>query len=810
MLSRFGMKILSSVICSLLGCWLGFAAETNTATVSEIKSGGLAAGAPLSPGPNDGRIAFVVARMLEQGQYSQYPFDEQISEKFFDRYLETLDPQHMHFLQSDIAEFDHYRTNLDQLTLTRKGVGDTTPAFEIFNRFMQRIEQRVEYATNILKNGKFEFNTDERMLLNRHEAPYPTDLNDAKRLWLQRLRYEYLQEKLGRMGAKNKADTSAKAKNKSSTNAIAATKSGEPSKEVKKKTDAEEIVELLTRRYNRIARMFHELDSDDVLERYLTALAHVYDPHSDYMNMRQAQNFSIQMNLSLYGIGAELGVTEEGYCKINRLLPGGPAAKSKKLKEQDRIVAVAQSNGPPVDIVDMGLDKAVLLIRGPKGSEVRLTVIPANGDTSQRHVVTLIRDKIPLEDQQAKAKIIDLPGADGKPLRFGIIDLPSFYTPMDLSGGGDASGRRFASADVAQLLEKLEKENVAGVIIDLRRNGGGSLEEAVKLTGLFIKEGPVVLVRGPNGDVTVDEDTDNRVVYEGPLILLTSRFTASASEIFAGALQDYGRALVVGDISTHGKGTVQKLNPLRQWVAPATDTATNDPGALKVTIRKFYRASGASTQLKGVMPDIVLPSVMNYSKDVGESALDNPMPWDTIPSARYEKINLVAPHLNELLKRSSERVATNQDFVYIREDIEQFRKNEADKTVSLNEQQRLKEKEENDTRQKARDKERLARKEPNQTVYELSLRQTDLPGLPPPVEKTNTLAKNFHGAALASESAKTAVSTGADAAVPATTSAEDEDEPAPPAVDATLDETEHVLADYISLLSQSNALTANH
>jgi carboxyl-terminal processing protease len=340
------------------------------------------------------------------------------------------------------------------------------------------------------------------------------------------------------------------------------------------------------------------------------------------------------------------------------------------------------------------------------------------------------------------------------------------------------------------------------VVLDLRRNGGGSLEEAIKLTGLFIKSGPVVQVKNSEGDIYVDEDNDPGVVYDGPLVVLTSRFSASASEILAGALQDYGRALVVGDQSTHGKGTVQNLNPLRGF--PGLAAAGYDPGQLKITIRKFYRASGASTQKKGVLPDIVLPSVLNQSEDIGEAALDTALPWDVIKSARYEKLNQVDPYLGELLQRSASRVATNQDYVYIREDIEQFRKIQNDKTVSLNEAERLKEKEEAEARQKAREKERLARKDSDRTTYELTLKQVDLPGLPAPVQKTN------HSVTLAPTSGSGTNLASVTAAVPRTPeSLDDADaEEAAPVADAMLEETEQILMDYISLLNKKGLAAA--
>src|SRR5882724_9470632 len=588
----------------------------------------------IAPGPLDGHIAFVTAKLLEQLHYLHQPFDETVSSKFLDRYLEALDPQHVHFIQADLADFEHYRTNLNHLTKARNAA-DTHPACEIFQRFVERLQQRVAYVEELLKTEKFTFDSDERIAINRHESPYPKDLQEAKSLWRDRLKFEYLQEKLGKLDARKKAQA---AKNKTAPAVAAA--------DAKPKSEPEEIVDTLRHRYHRQLRYFTDWNNDDVLQIYLTTLAHVFDPHSDYFGHAQLESFSISMNLSLFGIGAEL-VSEDGYCKIRRLLPGGPAIKSKKIQENDRIVAVAQGEQPFVDVVDMNLTKAVQLIRGPKGTDVSLKMIPADGDSSAPKIVTLKRDEIKLEDQAAKAKIIDLPNTqspNGQNLRLGVIDLPSFYAQFDvggnrrneLAGEGGASAPKSTTADVARLLKKLKEENVSGVILDLRRNGGGSLEEAIKLTGLFIKEGPVVQVKNFDGKIEQDDDTDPSIAYAGPLIVLTSKFSASASEILAGALQDYGRALIVGDASTHGKGTVQSLIQLAPYMRQKGLAATNNPGAVKITIRKFYRASGASTQLKGVTPDVVLPSVNNHA-EVGEASLENPLPWDTIASAPYEK-----------------------------------------------------------------------------------------------------------------------------------------------------------------------------
>src|SRR5258706_10413202 len=350
-----------------------------------------------------------------------------------------------------------------------------------------------------------------------------------------------------------------------------------------------------------------KLSADQVYEVYLTALAHVYDRHSDYMGRRQLEEFNISMSLSLFGIGAQLQ-SEEGYCKIRALLPGGPAMASKQIKPGDRIVAVAQDGKEPVDIIEMPLIEVVQLIRGPKGTKVTLTLIPGDAvDSSMRKTLTLVRDEIKLENQEAKARIVDLPIADGKTQRIGVIDLPSFYSGDESRNGHGHSG---ATADVAKLIEKLKQENVKGIILDLRRNGGGSLEEAINLTGLFFEFGPVVQTKDGEGHVSVERDRDPTVLYEGPLVVLTSKLSASASEILAGALQDYERAILVGDPSTFGKGTVQSMIQLAPLMHRLKQEPTENPGALKLTIRKFYRPDGSSTQLKGVVPDIILPSAL--------------------------------------------------------------------------------------------------------------------------------------------------------------------------------------------------------
>jgi carboxyl-terminal processing protease len=740
--------------------------------------------ARLAPGPNDPAIAYWTARLLEESHYSQQPLDAEMSEKFFDCYLESLDPRRENFLQSDLDEFARYRTNLAALTVGGRGKADLKPAYAIFQRFLERLEQHVAYVDDLLKQDKFKFTGDDQILIDRRHAPYPKDLDEAQQLWREQLRWQYLQEKLSREISTTNEDVILPL-TKSNLTGIAAT---------------------LARHYHWNLHLFTKWDSTDVLQAYLDALTHAYDPHSDYLNNAHEQDFSIEMNLSLFGIGAEL-TEDDGYCTISRLVPGGPAAKSKQLKEKDQIVAVAQGSQPPVDVVDMDISKVVQLIRGPKGTEVRLTISPAE-DRSERHVVSLIRDEIKLEDQEAKAQLIESPDGHGGTNRLGVIDVPSFYFPTDLSGSADQPTPKFISVDTAILIKKLEREKVAGIILDLRSNPGGSLEEAVKFTGLFITNGPVVLVRDWDGRVLENDDDDTNELYSGPLVVLVNRLSASASEIAAAALQDYGRALIVGDTSTFGKGTVQQLMPLRPFVL----SATNDPGTAKITIRKFYRVSGASTQFKGVTPDIVLPDKLSYADNIGEASLDNPLPWDTIASANYGRLDLVQPYLAALTMRSDARIATNQDFAFIRQDIDEFRKLQADKTETLNEQEQLKQIRQNQSRQKAYEAEHAISPVPNEKIYDITVENAGSPGLPAPEPLTATnkivalISTNENGSI-------SAVTTNNETVVgvplnPVGTNAPAEVVTKSQPPDPTLEETEHILEDYISLLSASHTLIA--
>ena len=774
-------------------------------------------GASLVPGPNDARIAYWTARYLDQYQYSQQVLDKSMSEKFFDGYLASLDPRRENFLQSDIDEFAHYRTNLDALTIGGRGRANLAPAYEIFGRYLERLTQHTDYVNKLLAQDRFKFNTDERFLLDRRHAPYPQDLSAAEELWSQRLRYEYLQEKLDLEFSPTNGGTLLPPPKSAGT----------------------EISADLARRYNWNLHYFTNWDGGNVLQVYLNALTHAYDPHTDYLNHQHAQNFSIEMSLSLFGIGAQL--TEDyGYCTIESLIPGGPADKSGQIKNKERVIAVAQSNLPPVNVVDMDLSKVVEQIRGPKGTQVRLT-LEAKDNPASRHVVVLTRDEIKIEDQEAKAKLIETPDGRGETNRIGVIDVPSFYFPTDIAGNTGHSQQSYVSVDVAKLIKKLEQEKVGGIILDMRGNPGGSLEEAIRLTGLFIKEGPIVLAKNPIGEVQLDSITNAAALYSGPLVVLINRFSASAAEIAAAALQDYGRALVVGDTSTHGKGTVQQLMQLNQVVWPATPAATNDPGTLKITVRKFYRVTGASTQLKGVEPDIVLPDVLNESHDIGETALENPLPWDTIPSVDFNKVNLVQPYLADLRRDLEARIATNRDFNYIRQDIAQYQKLQADKTATLNEQEAIQQRQAENARRLSRATEEAVRPLPDNTIYGITVENSSTNGLPVPeslcVTNLNAMvtATNANGSVCI-------ITTNNNFAVGVILNEFETNTPAgpvhlgtvvtplhlemtpvqmyptrlqqrtvltQPSPDAMLDETEQILEDYISLLSKNAGIIAN-
>ena len=544
---------------------------------------------------------------------------------------------------------------------------------------------------------------------------------------------------------------------------------------------------LVERRYDRMLRNVHEEDDEEQVKLFLDALAQAYDPHSEYLSASDLKNFSINMGLSLVGIGAMLR-SEDGYAKIESLVPGGPAQTSGRLKVGDRISAVAQGSKDFVDVRDMRLDKVVEQIRGKKGTKVRLLVIPVSAaDPAQRKTIELVRDEIKLKDQEARADIIIKKDRNGDPVKLGWITLPSFYADMD-------SHKKSTTKDVLALLKRLKREKISGLVIDLRRNGGGSLEEAISLTGLFFKSGPVVQTKGANERVVISTDPDPDIAYDGPLVVLTSRQSASASEIFAAALQDYGRAVIVGDKSTFGKGTVQTILEIGRFTS-LLGTRSQDDGALKLTIQKFYRVAGGSTQLHGVTSDIVLPTLTDLP-EFGEGALKNALPYDEVPPAKFTKwSDSHSLFIDELKGRSAARVAADPEFHYVMEDMERLRKKLDDNRISLNEEVRRHEVDEQKTRKEARSKERLARNQEEPSIYRLTLETIDNPKLelimyPGKIAEV----KNKGGVKVAPEAAPDAdeeTDAGADPA--------DGDDNKAAAIDPERDETLNILNDLVQL-----------
>ncbi|MBU1284566.1 MAG: carboxy terminal-processing peptidase [Gammaproteobacteria bacterium] len=574
-----------------------------------------------------------VVELLKRHHYNKPPLNDERSEKIYQGYLKMLDPSRSYFIASDIAEFDQWRTRFDDLLKN----GDLQPGFAIYKRHLERLQSRLQFALNMLEKGvdTIELNSDESLLIDRENAPWVKDLAELDDLWRKRVKDEVLRLKIA--GKEPKA-----------------------------------IQELLTKRYNNQLARLKQTRGEDVFQAYINAFAMSYDPHTTYLSPDNAENFDINMSLSLEGIGAVLQSDNE-HVKVVRLVPAGPAEKSKQVSPADKIIGVAQGNKEMVDVIGWRLDEVVKLIRGPKGSTVRLEVIPAsnapNDQTSK--VVSIIREAVKLEEQAAKKSILNLKH-DNRDYKLGVIEIPAFYLDFKAFRAGDPNYKS-TTRDVKRLLTELEKEKVDGVVIDLRNNGGGSLQEATELTGLFIDQGPTVLVRNSDGRVDVLADENTGIYYKGPLALLVNRLSASASEIFAGAMQDYHRALILGG-QTFGKGTVQTIQPLNH-------------GELKLTLAKFYRVSGQSTQHQGVIPDILYPDIMD-NKEIGESALPEALPWDSIKPAIKPELDPIKPFLAELQSRFENRTAQNADFTFARERLQLAQKLMKETTVSLNETKR--------------------------------------------------------------------------------------------------------------------------
>jgi len=635
------------------------------------------------------QVAITVAKLLEQAHFTRQKLDSSMSRKVLDTYLESLDYTKLFFTQEDIDKFNQkYDGTLDQDLI----VGNVQPARDIYGTFKERVESRAAKIRKLV-NENFTFKSTRTVALDRRKEPWPANEQDADNLWRDRIEGELLQEKLNKLAI-------------------------DPGPKV------------VSKRYDQLVKNLEERDDNDVLQLFLNAVAQTYDPHSEYLGKGDLESFEINMRLSLTGIGAELRV-EDGYAKIERLIPGGPAQMSGKVNVGDRIAAVSQGKDNFVDVVDMKLEKVVELIRGKKGSTVRLQIIPSDtSDPSKRKVVELVRDNVKLTEQEAKAELIDRTLPDGTTQKLGWITLPSFYQDMERSRTGKSTSR-----DVAALIKRLEQEGIQGLVIDLRRNGGGSLDEAIKMTGLFITQGPVVQVKESGGDIEVLKDRDPSVAYSGPLIILVNKLSASASEIFAAALQDYGRAVIVGDSSTFGKGTVQTLLELGRFI-PLLGGSSNDAGALKLTVQKFYRVAGGSTQLHGVSSDVVLPSLSDNA-EIGESALEHPLAYDEVEPAAIDVANNHKQlFIDDLKKRSTNRIAQDQSFQDILADAKELKDRLKSNRLSLNEKNRRDQLDkDNGQKQKEQADEKKIQGQVHDKRFELTLADVDKPQLKA-IEKT--------------------------------------------------------------------------
>jgi carboxyl-terminal processing protease len=610
---------------------------------------------------------------MPQLHLSHQSLDEGIATNAMALYLAMLDYDRTFFLASDVEAFMREAP----LQVERLHQGDVSLAFRIFERFKQRVRNRVEYADLLIGKG-FDCATEETFTWKRKDVPWPADEAAWDELWRKKVKNEYVARLVAKALAESektnavtRADAAAAKNGAASTNGTALGRASD--------ADAQLSPEVFFRkRYKQFLMVLEDSDAEFVLQRYFTSFAQSYDPHSEYMTPSSSDDFEIGMKLSLGGIGALLQ-SEDGAAKIEKIIPGGPAARDGRLKPGDKIISVAQEKGESVDILHWPLYKAVGIIRGKKGSKVTLTVIPASDITGARtSKITLVRDEVKLEDQEAKGETLAVLGDNGATNQVGVIRLPVFYADMKnrITGGSEFKS---STRDVARLIADMKARNVDGIILDLRNNGGGSLAEAVEMTGLFFTSGPVVQVRESRG-VQVLQDPDPDVLYRGPLVVLVNRRSASASEILAAALQDYGRAVIVGDSKTHGKGTVQSWQPL--------DERKSALGSIKVTTHSFYRVAGGSTQLKGVVPDIHIPSVLDVL-DVGEEFLPHAIPWTVISMARYSPVSDLSTVLPPLRVASEARRAKDSRFTAQHEVIERVKAHQTISGISLNLKDRI-------------------------------------------------------------------------------------------------------------------------
>lgn len=611
-----------------------------------------AADRPLTTSPLMQNEVRTLKQMLDYVHFNRHGVTPEDYPRLITDYMALLDPQRLYFLASD--EESLRRLYAPQMENALSYSGNIDAAFRIFAVFEERLRSRVTWVNDRLKE-EFDLTTDESYTIDRSKEPWPATPAAADDVWNRRLKLEYLNEILA------------------------------------KKTP-EEARQTIAKRFERFQKNSGELQPEEIQERFLTALTKLYDPHSSYLSALTLDDFNVDIKLALVGIGAVLSVDEDGYCTIVSVVPGGPADLSNRIKAKDRIIAVQQEGAETIDIVGMRLRQIVQMIRGTKGTKVTLTVVPRDTtDQTKRELVVITRDTIKLNQARASAEVFDVPAADGTLTPVGVISLNNFYGE---GGDTDAPLPVTATNDVAELITKLRAQSIAALVIDLRRNGGGLLSEAINLAGLFIDQGPVVQVRDSLGRVSLGRDNNSAIAYDGPLAILTSRFSASASEIFAGALQNYGRAVVIGDSATYGKGTVQVVFEMQNYL-PRLARDYGRPGAAKLTTQKFYLPNGASTQKRGVVPDIAIPSIDDYL-EIGEAREPNALIWDEIDSAPFDGHPLNQAFVAPLLAASQQRQSALEEFAVLKRNIEWFRETTARKAISLNLERRQREKAENE------------------------------------------------------------------------------------------------------------------
>lgn len=602
-----------------------------TANTSLLPAGAMA------PSARDRMIARQVGALLEDAHYSQQQIDDAMSARVLDKFLDALDGQRSYFLAADITEFDTYRLRFDDMIRT----GDIEPAYWMFARYQQRTRERIEYALELLDQEP-DFSIQESFDFDRDNAPWSADRAELDELWRKRVKND----------------------------AISLLLAGKT---------WDEAAEVLRGRYGRVLTRGEQIKPEEVFEIYLNAYARSFDPHTSYFSPRNSEEYKIQMSLNYEGIGASLQLIDD-YVTIMNLIEGGPAAAAGTLAVKDRITAVGQDReGPLVDVIGWRIDDVVQLIRGKGNTVVRLQILPVGATPgSPEKIVQLTRGKVTLEAQAARKEIRETV-REGKTFKVGVINVPGFYSDYDARRAGDRNYRS-TTRDVLKLIRELQEEGIDGLVMDLRGNGGGFLPEAQSLTGLFVDQGPVVQVQFADGDREVLDDTQSGIAYDGPLVVLIDRFSASASEIFAGAIQDYRRGIVVGQRS-FGKGTVQNLVPLSRWSARPVN------GQLTVTIGKFYRVTGESTQHRGVEPDVLLASPIPLS-EVGESSLDDALPWDRIESAEFRTEAVRLPSIARLITQEKTRQERDPDYRWLVKDIESIDELRSRRSLSLNLEER--------------------------------------------------------------------------------------------------------------------------